>query len=263
MDEKTIQAEIETFFTKENIGESDRKKLTTRLPKSIQFFLSIGVGLDDIPTPNQIEKLKAFLTGLTQEKGRYKGKPYEMETIKDWIRKTERFYNVRNGNVPDNTPITEHQITIPDIKEDLTQDNVPSDNITPKGEALMTTQNSETILAENSVKTAKTVQHSQLETVQEKPDISIVQPEPSSPVEEVRKPGRPKSTSRSEKFTLYMTPKLMKDISMLADFDEVTTTDIMNEALEYYCVNSRTDDLNFLYTLERKKQERRRLKAGS
>ena len=89
------------------------------------------------------------------------------------------------------------------------------------------------------------------------------QPQAPSTVEASRKPGRPETTGRSEKFTLYMTPELWKKITMLADLDEVKITDLMNEALEYYCENERSEDIAFLYTLERRKQERRLQKARS
>lgn len=95
--------------------------------------------------------------------------------------------------------------------------------------------------------------------ISEKPENN---PEASSPVEAEKKPGRPKSTNRTSKFTLYMTDELMKKINLLADLDETTSTDLMNHVLEDYCDNSRADDMNFLYELERRKQERRQ-KAGN
>lgn len=86
--------------------------------------------------------------------------------------------------------------------------------------------------------------------------------QPLLTVEAEKKPGRPKSTNRTAKFTLYMTDELMKKINLLADLDETTSTDLMNHVLEDYCDNSRADDMNFLYELERRKQERRQ-KAGN
>ena len=87
------------------------------------------------------------------------------------------------------------------------------------------------------------------------------QPQASFTVKASRKPGRPETTGRSEKFTLYMTPELWKKITMLADLDEKTITDFLNNVLEYYCDNKRAEDLDFLYSLERKKQEHRLQKA--
>ena len=81
--------------------------------------------------------------------------------------------------------------------------------------------------------------------------------EASSPVEANKQAGRPKSTNRTAKFTLYMTDELMKKINLLADLDETTSTELMNHVLEDYCNNTRADDMNFLYELERRKQERR------
>ena len=82
-------------------------------------------------------------------------------------------------------------------------------------------------------------------------------PEALPPVEANKKAGRPKSTNRTAKFTLYMTDELMKKINLLADLDETTSTELMNHVLEDYCDNTRADDMNFLYELERRKQERR------
>lgn len=91
---------------------------------------------------------------------------------------------------------------------------------------------------------------------------TITAQHPQSTVDAVRKAGRPETTGRSEKFTLYMTPALWKKIRMLADLDEDNITDFLNNVLEDYCDNERQDDLDFLYTLERKKEERRLKKAA-
>lgn len=245
MDEQTLKAEIETFFVKANIGNSDKKKLTKRLPESISFLLSIGVELDDIPKETQIEQLEGFLDTLTYRKGKNgEEKHYAPGVIRDWVNRTKDFYYVRNGNSSDKNPSHETQIAIPELEavnQAITENT--------KGDTHMTTPENQTI---NSAVSADPEQP---------PQTEAEQPEALSPVDDIRKPGRPISTNRSAKFTLYMTPALWKNITILADLDEISITDLMNEALEYYCTNSRKDDLEFLYGLELKKQERRRLKA--
>lgn len=254
MDEETLKAEIETFFVKANTGDSDRKKLKSRLPKSISFLHSLGVELDDIPTATQIKQLEDYLNTLTYCKGKNgEEKHYVTGVIRDWISKTVDFYNIRNGNSSDDSTPPDVQIAIPEF------DPQPAETThdISKGNTHMTITEKITP-AEDSAVSAEPVQPSQAETA---PFMTAEQPEPLSPVDDFRKPGRPKSTNRSAKFTLYMTPALWKDMNILADLDEITLTDLMNEALEYYCENSRKDDLEFLYGLERIKQEHRRQKA--
>lgn len=80
--------------------------------------------------------------------------------------------------------------------------------------------------------------------------------------QQTRTPGRPKSTDRSAKFTLYMTESTMKSLTLLADYDEMNITDLVNNILTDYLA-TRQDDLEFLNTLEQKKQERRLARKGN
>lgn len=62
--------------------------------------------------------------------------------------------------------------------------------------------------------------------------------------------GRPKSTGRTEKFTLYVRPETWQNLNMPADYDESTVTGLLNSILESY-FTSIADDLEFLCNLER------------
>ena len=278
MKKKPVDPIFQTFFTTANIGSSDQKKLLKRLPISISFLQTLGVGLEDVPTEEHMKQLEAHLRALKQEKGRYKGKGYEDTTITDWVNRTRDFFNSRRATAALNpghfVPASHSPESIEAKPASTGEKNITAhtnavragatpDTIrgaqeahtnTPKGEPQMTipeTPSTETagiIPEENSAVTAEPVP---------------AQPQASSSVKASRKPGRPETTGRSEKFTLYMTPELWKKITMLADLDEVSITALMNDALEYYCTHERSEDIAFLYTLERRKQERRLQKARS
>lgn len=258
MDEETLTAEINSFIQSKNVDEKTKDKMTSRLIDSIHFMADLGVGIFDSPSEEDYKRLNEYLHTLIQPRGKHKGQHFSESVIRDWKNLTEKFYN-RNGKRSDLKTNTEPQITIPDFEaapvpdgktnstefsHTVSEATTDNHNI-PKGEKNMT--DNQTIPAENSALTAEAVQ--------------TAQPQPLSPVKASRKPGRPETTGRTEKFTLYMTPELWKKITMLADLDEVKITDLMNYALEYYCEKERSEDIAFLYTLERRKQERREQKA--
>ncbi len=254
MDEETLTAEINSFIQSKNVDEKTKDKMTSRLKQSIHFMADLGVGIFDIPSKAQYDKLNEYLHTLIQPRGKHKGQKFSESVIRDWKNLTEKFYD-RNGKRSDDKTTTESQISIPEfeaapvpddqtnsteIPHTVSEDTTADNNDIPKGEHYMTEY-------DNSAVTAEAVQ--------------TTQPQPLSPVKASRKPGRPETTGRTEKFTLYMTPELWKKITMLADLDEAKITDLMNYALEYYCEKERSEDLEFLYSLERRKQERRLLKA--
>lgn len=67
----------------------------------------------------------------------------------------------------------------------------------------------------------------------------------SPTVDSKQKSRRPKSSGRTEKFTLYVRPETWQNLKILADYDELTITELMNNILENY-FTSRADDLEFL-----------------
>lgn len=254
MNNDIVEAEITSFIQSKDVEKKTKDKWEARLKESVHFMADLGVGIFDIPSKAQYDKLNEHLHTLIQSRGKHKGKNFSESVITDWKKLTEKFYD-RNDKRSDLKTNPEPQITIPEFEAASVPDgktnstefsHTVSEAMTdnhkiPKGEKNMT--DNQTINAENSALTAEAVQN------------------PSSTVKEVRKAGRPESTGRSEKFTLYMTPELWKKITMLADLDEVKITDLMNYALEYYCEKERSEDIAFLYTLERRKQERREQKA--
>ena len=256
MDKDTLEAEIASFIQSKDVDEKTKDKMTSRLRESIHFMADLGVSIFDTPSKALYDRLNEYLHTLIQPRGKNKGQHFSDSVIRDWKNLTEKFYN-RNGKRSDDSV----QLVIAEAesieatpasteRESITADTdrgaQHAHTDTQKGEPNMTT--------ENSAVSAETL------PVPTQPEA---QPQAPSTVEASRKPGRPETTGRSEKFTLYMTPELWKKITMLADLDEVKITDLMNDALEYYCENERSDDLAFLYTLERRKQERRLQKARS
>ena len=254
MDNDIIEAQIAPFIQSKNVDDKTKNKMTYRLRMSIHFMADLGVGIFDIPSEAQYHKLNEHLHTLIQPRGKHKGQKFSESVIKDWYNLTEKFYD-RNGKRSDDSNATESQITIPEFETESVPDGktnsteisptVRENNTeyhkSPKGEHYMT--DTQTFNPENSAVTAETT----AETV--------------STVEAVRKPGRPETTGRTEKFTLYMTPALWKKIRMLADLDEDNITEFLNYVLEDYCNNERKEDLEFLYGLERIKQERRLKKS--
>ena len=59
------------------------------------------------------------------------------------------------------------------------------------------------------------------------------------------RPGRPRTTGRSEKFTLYMTADTMKNLNTIANYDNETITDLLNNIVEKYII-TREDDIEFV-----------------
>lgn len=76
----------------------------------------------------------------------------------------------------------------------------------------------------------------------------------------VKKRGRPFSSKRTDKITLYMTSDTMKKVSMLANYDDVSMIDLINSIVEHY-LPTRQDDINFMLNLEKQKQERKKARS--
>ncbi len=237
MDEEILNSEINSFIQSKDVDDKTKDKMTYRLIQSVHFMADLGVEISDIPSNAHYDKLNEYLHTLIQPRGKHKGEIFSDSVIRDWVNITKKFYN-RNGKLYDDSNTTESQIAITELEA---VNHAITENT--KGDTHDMTTTNENM---NSVVSA---------------DPEPEQPQPFSPVEAVRKPGRPETTGRTEKFTLYMTPELWKKITMLADLDEVKITDLMNDALEYYCEKERSEDIAFLYTLERSKQEHRRQKA--
>ena len=68
--------------------------------------------------------------------------------------------------------------------------------------------------------------------------------------EHKNKGGRPISTNRSERFTLYMNADILKDITTLAKLKKLTVTDLMNNLLTSY-VEKHRKDIEFMEGIER------------
>ena len=71
-----------------------------------------------------------------------------------------------------------------------------------------------------------------------------------------RKIEQPVLIKRDKKITIYTTGEMFSKLALLADFEEITMTELVNNIFCKY-LSSRTDDLEFLYRLEQEKRERR------
>ena len=83
------------------------------------------------------------------------------------------------------------------------------------------------------------------------PPVNI---EPETPAK--KSAGRPRTTGRSEKFTLYMTADTMENLSIIANYDNKTLTDLLNNIVEKYII-TREDDINWVKDFERQKEARK------
>ena len=72
-----------------------------------------------------------------------------------------------------------------------------------------------------------------------------------------QKRGKPATTGRSKKISLYLTPETFNRLDDLRKYDGIELQDSLNEAIEVY-FKTRADDLKFLMEQE---QERRARKA--
>lgn len=99
-----------------------------------------------------------------------------------------------------------------------------------------------------------------LETSENEITITQEQQTPVMPVEEIpqvkSRAGRPISTNRTDKITLYMSASMMKTLTALASYDKVSLTGLINGVLERY-LPTRSEDIKFLQELERMKEEHR------
>lgn len=115
-----------------------------------------------------------------------------------------------------------------------------------KGEKMMT---------ENEININNSQEHSAaIDTVQIDMPLSINQ---SAKIEQTeRKVGKPVTTGRSEKFSLYVTKETAKQIEALRIYDEIDLQDLLNEAIQVY-FQTRNDDLDFLKSQEQARQQRK------
>lgn len=76
-----------------------------------------------------------------------------------------------------------------------------------------------------------------------------------------RERGKPVTTGRSEKLTLYLTPQTFNRLDDLRKYDEANLQDLLNEAIEVY-FKSREDDMRFLQEQEEARRARKAQKAS-
>jgi len=76
-----------------------------------------------------------------------------------------------------------------------------------------------------------------------------------------RERGKPVTNGRSEKITLYLTPRTFNRLDDLRKYDEANLQDLLNEAIEVY-FKSREDDIRFLQEQEEARRARKAKRAS-
>ena len=76
-----------------------------------------------------------------------------------------------------------------------------------------------------------------------------------------RERGKPVTNGRSEKITLYLTPRTFNRLDDLRKYDEANLQDLLNEAIEVY-FKSREDDMRFLQEQEEARRARKAKRAS-
>ena len=77
---------------------------------------------------------------------------------------------------------------------------------------------------------------------------------------EATKRGKPVTTGRSKKISLYLTPETFNRLDDLRKYDDADMQDILNEAIEAY-FKTRTDDIKFLQEQEEARRARKARKS--
>ena len=76
-----------------------------------------------------------------------------------------------------------------------------------------------------------------------------------------RRVGKPVTTGRSEKISLYLTKETYRQLEALRIYDEIDLQDLLNEAIQVY-FETRADDLEFLQRQAQARQERKARKLS-
>ena len=204
-----IPALVEQFFTASGTGKATKDKFTPLLPVSIGFLLSAGLGLDDIPSNDQIQQLDDYLQTVPNRMG----KLYSASTIGDWKRITNDFFTYRHNQKG------EAQMTIP-------EDNITAD--IPMSEAQQ--------------------QHAEPEaTTDTDPDRAGYRTEPETEKRKPGRPIKG-DEGRDKKITVNIPTSIFNDIKDMANIDNVTFPDCVNLILEQ-AVNDRWDDIQAIRAL--------------
>ena len=215
MDDFTLKAEIKSYFDMAGFTNTADKKNPTAdkfgrlLPISIDFLLSLGLGLDDIPNEHHIKLLDTFLRSVKNKSG----KCYSESTINDWKRHTKNFFAYRHKSKGDNTMMTDNSIMGLEPELEITT----SEKNSHQADVAQAHQQLEEISAENSAITAQPENYTK-----------------GAETDTAKKPGRPTKgkEERDKKITVNVPSALFDDIKDLANIDNVTIPDIINDIFQ-------------------------------
>ena len=98
--------------------------------------------------------------------------------------------------------------------------------------------------------------------LEEQPDFSLEAVNETKPEQETEatKRGKPVTTGRSKKISLYLTPETFNRLDDLRKYDEADMQDLLNEAIEAY-FKTRADDMKFLREQEEERRARKARKS--
>lgn len=215
------------------------------------------------PYGEDYEALEKHLKSITKKSGANKGqRRYSDSSIEAIIKEYKKYIEYKKGQITMNN--NENMITSYETQQhsdanliltNLTENNIASTDIT----YTVDNNNVETSDTEQIQQTSEEIQQASIPFEDNPPspveETKVTeQPVNTPPVKEKHKGGRPISTNRSERFTLYMNADVLKEITSLANLDNLTVTDLMNNLLTEY-IDKRRKDIEFMKELERMKAE--------
>ena len=210
---------IKKIADKPEIDPNFINKLRKRIYESIEVFEQNNI---TFPLQADYENiLRPYIASKKGRKGNFKGK-----TINEWLSAINSFYTWTK----ENETMTEHedmQLTIEENEQAKPEISTVEEN-TQAPEAPQTSN-------ENTKATPLPVNIDALAK---------------------KSAGRPRTTGRTEKFTLYMTADVMENLNIVAGYDNITLTDLLNNIVENY-INTREDDINWVKDFERQKEARK------
>ena len=210
------------------------------------------------PYGEDYETLENDLKSVTKKSGANKGqRRYSDSTVKIIIEEYKSYIKYKKGH---QTLNSNEDMIISQKTQEQTDANLMSTSLTEKN---ITSENITSTVGKGNVE-APDSEHIQQISSEETPQTSIpltVEEPNVPPVKEKHKGGRPVSTNRSERFTLYMNADVLKNITILANYDNLSVTDLMNNTL-VDLIEQRRSDIDFMTEFERRKEERKLNQRG-
>lgn len=221
------------------------------------------------PYGEDYEALENYLKSQTKKSGANKGqRTYSDSSIQTIIKEHKSYIGYQKGKQTLNnnenmitSQKTQEHIEANQISTSLTEDNLTSNTSTVGGSNVEAPEIEQTPQTSEDNSGLQNIIPFEEDT--SPVDIQQITAEAINvpPVKEKHKGGRPVSTNRSERFTLYMNADVLKDITILANYDNLSVTDLMNNTL-VDLIEQRRSDIDFMTEFERRKEERKLNQRG-